>query len=308
MQYRQLGKTGLTVSVVGIGTAQFGGEWGKVFRQDEVDAMLGRARELGVNLIDTAECYGDHLSESHIGAAVEGHREDWVVATKFGHRWCGHLDREPHWSPDEVARQLDASLEALRTDYIDIYQFHSGPDEAFFDDALWDELRRQKEKGKIRHLGLSTGGGERGAGQVQAAPERDIEVVQVHYNRLNRQAEDRVLPLCRKHGLGVLTRVPLASGFLTGKYRPGDEDSFEEGDIRAIFGEENIHSQLEEVQRIERDEVPEGVEMAAWALAWCLQHPAVTSVIPGCKNVSQVEMNARAADLDMVRRDHPQAL
>ncbi len=308
MRYRRLGKTDLTVSVVGIGTAQFGGEWGKAFEQNEVDAMLGRARELGVNLIDTAGCYGDHLSESLVGAAIDGHREDWIIATKFGHRWRAHLDREPHWSPGEVVRQLEHSLKALRTDYVDIYQFHSGPDEAFFNDALWNALRHQKQKGSIRHLGLSVGSGDRGLRQIKTAPEYAIEVVQVLYNRLDRRPEKRVLPLCREHGLGVLDRVPLASGFLTGKYRPGDEDRFEEGDIRAIFGAGNIRSQLEEVERIEQEEVPDGMEMARWALAWCLRNEAVTAVIPGCKNVAQVEANAAAADLDMVTADHPQTV
>lgn len=308
MKYRELGKTGIKVSVVGIGTAQFGGEWGKDFGQHAVDAMLGRAGELGVNLLDTAECYGHHLSESLIGAAIEGRREEWIIATKFGHRWRGHLDREAHWSPREVAGQLEASLRALRTDHLDVYQFHSAPEEALAKDALWDELHRQKRKGRVRHIGVSVGNEESTAGQIEGAVERGAEVVQVLYNRLSRSAEKWVLPVCRKHNLGVLTRVPLASGFLTGKYRPGDEDSFEEGDIRAIFGVVNIRSQLEEVQRIAREEVPCGVDMAQWALAWCLQHPAVTSVIPGCKSVGQVEPNAGAAELEMVSQDHPLAV
>ncbi len=308
MKYRKLGKAGIKVSVVGIGTAQFGGEWGKDFEQREVDAMLGRARELGVNLMDTAECYGNHLSESLIGAAIQGTRAEWVVATKFGHRWVGHLDREGHWSRREVAAQLEASLRALRTDYIDVYQFHSAPEEALRDDALWEELERQKREGKVRHIGVSVGNEEQAGRQVRAAAERGAEVVQVLYNRLSRSAEQWVLPVCRKHHLGVLTRVPLASGFLTGKYRPGDEDRFEEGDIRAIFGTENIRSQLEEVERIEREEVPDGTEMPQWALAWCLQHPAVTSVIPGCKSVGQVESNAGGAELEMVSQGHPLAV
>ena len=118
MKYRRLGKTGLRVSVIGIGTWQFGGEWGKAFTQDEVDGMFDRARELGINLIDTAECYGDHLSESLIGNAIARDRDKWIIATKFGHRFHGYMNRTDERSASDVAGQLEGSLRALRSDYI----------------------------------------------------------------------------------------------------------------------------------------------------------------------------------------------
>jgi aryl-alcohol dehydrogenase-like predicted oxidoreductase len=133
MKYRRLGSTELPVSVVGIGTWQFGGEWGRDYTVAEVRDILDRARELGINLLDTAECYGDHLSERLIGEAIEGRRDEWFIATKFGHRYLGDFERDQLWSADEVLRQLDASLEALRTDHVDLYQFHSGAREAFDD-------------------------------------------------------------------------------------------------------------------------------------------------------------------------------
>src|SRR3954447_13318541 len=120
MKYRRLGRTGIKVSVVGVGTWQFGGEWGKDFTQDEVDRMFDRARDLGVNLIDTAECYGDHLSESLIGNAIARDREKWVVATKFGHRFHGYMNRTDARSAKDAIEQLEGSLRALRTDYIDV--------------------------------------------------------------------------------------------------------------------------------------------------------------------------------------------
>ncbi len=150
MKYRILGKTGLNVSVVGIGTWQYGGEWGKDFEQKEVDAILYKAKELGINFIDTAECYGDHLSESLIGQAIQKEREEWIVATKFGHQFHGNFERSSHWSAEAVVKQLDASLKALQTDYIDLYQFHSGSDEAFDNDDLWTELDKQVKAGKVR--------------------------------------------------------------------------------------------------------------------------------------------------------------
>src|SRR5207248_10735001 len=125
MKYRILGKANLRVSVIGIGTWQLGGEWGKSFTQDEVNAMFDKAKELGINLIDTAECYGDHLSESLIGQAVKKERSKWIIATKFGHKFHSFMNRTDERDMPQVREQLEASLRALQTDYIDLYQYHS---------------------------------------------------------------------------------------------------------------------------------------------------------------------------------------
>lgn len=305
MKYRKLGITDLKVSVIGVGTWQFGGEWGKSYSAQEVEQILGKAKELGINLIDTAECYGDHLSEQLIGKAIKKSREEWVIATKFGHHFHGHKNRTNHWTASKVMAQLDESLRALQTDYIDLYQFHSGPDEAFLQDELWTALDKQKQAGKIRHLGISIKDNDNllqteGASQVQAG------AIQVVYNRLDRKAEQRVFPACSRLQLGVLARVPLASGYLTGKYQSGS--IFPANDVRAGHDQQEREDKLRQVQDIRRSEVPEGVAMASWALAWCLQHPAVTCVIPGCKDVEQVILNAQAAELEMVRKDHPLAI
>ena len=306
MWYRKLGKTDLTVSVVGVGAWQFGGEWGMALSQFDVDRILSKARDLGLNLIDTAECYGDHRSESLIGQTIKRNRRDWIIATKFGHKFHGNFDRTYHWSPDEVIHQLNDSLNALGTDYIDIYQFHSGSDEDFDNADLREALNRQVKAGKIRHLGVSVGENDN-LHQVQKASDFGIGAVQVVYNRLDRVPEHRVFPACQEQNLGVLARVPLASGLLSGKYKPGDEFTAED-DVRSLRDRKEIREKLEKVQEIKETEVPDGVPMATWALAWCLQHPAVTSVIPGCKTTEQVEMNARAADMEMVSQDHPQAV
>lgn len=302
MKYRRLGRTGLKVSVIGLGTWQFGGEWGKTFTQEEVNAILRRAKELGINFIDTAECYGDHLSEALIGQAIRGERDRWVVATKFGHKFHGFRDRTEHWSAAEVRQQLEESLKALQTDYIDLYQFHSGTDEVFDNDELWTMLDKEKQAGKIRFLGISLNK-KNSMHQVEAATRVGADVIQIVYNRLDRRPEEDVFPSCQRQDLGVLARVPLASGYLSGKYRP--DAVFGERDVRRY--DEEREKKLRLVEEIRRTEVPEGVDMAQWALAWCLQHPAVTCVIPGVKNVEQVEANAKAAELDLVRDDHPQA-
>lgn len=306
MKYRKLGRTGIDVSVVGVGTWQFGGEWGLNYTQPEVDAILDKAAEVGINLIDTAECYGDHLSESFIGGYLRNRRrEDWVVATKFGHHFHDLFTRTDAFDPDDVIRQLDGSLRALQTDYVDLYQFHSGPDAHFDNDRLWTILDKQVQAGKIRHLGISIGNNDN-LHQTQRAAEIHADVIQVVYNRLDQTPEERVFPSCREQNLGVLARVPLASGYLSGKYKPGAV--FEANDVRHRHDEEERNKRLRLVEDIQRNEVPEGLSMAQWALAWCLRHPAVTSVIPGCKNPEQVQSNAAVADLEMVDNKHPQAV
>jgi len=155
MRYRQLGKTGIRVSVIGIGTWQLGGEWGKNFEQTEVNVILEKAAELGVNLIDTAECYGDHLSEKLVGQAIKDQREKWIIATKFGHRFKLNFERDNLFEPAQVQEQIEQSLRSLKTDYIDLYQFHSGNDEMFDVPGLWEMLQKQVKAGKVRHLGIS---------------------------------------------------------------------------------------------------------------------------------------------------------
>jgi aryl-alcohol dehydrogenase-like predicted oxidoreductase len=303
MKYRRLGKTGLKVSIVGVGTWQFGGEWGHDYNAAEVAAILDKAKETGINLIDTAECYGDHLSESLIGHYLKGQkREEWVVATKFGHKFAGNFERDLKWSASEVLKQLDDSLKALQTDYVDIYQFHSGADELFDNEELWAALNKQVEAGKIRHLGTSIGSNDN-LHQTDASSKINSQVIQVVYNRLDRKPEERVFPSCERQDLGVLARVPLASGYLSGKYKPGAE--FAENDTRHRHNKDATFRKLQQVEDIARNEVPQGTNMAQWALAWCLKHPAVTAVIPGCKNPQQVESNAAAAEL--VSDNHPQA-
>lgn len=305
MKYRILGKTGLKVSVVGIGTWQLGGEWGKSFEQAEADAIVAKGAELGINLVDTAECYGDHLSERLVGEAIKGDRDKWVLATKFGHKFHRPFERDFVYDPQEVEKQLDASLKALQTDYVDLYQFHSGTDEMFDTEGLWEMLNRQIEKGKVRHLGISVSSKYDGTHQIEDAPKVNAGAIQLVYNRLKRKPEQYLLKRCMELNFGVLARVPLASGFLTGKY--DKSSTFGDNDVRgAWITDEDRIAMLDEAEEV-RSEVPDGVAMAQWALAWCLKHPAVTCVIPGCKSPEQVASNAAAAELDMVSTAHPQA-
>src|SRR5882724_11260407 len=148
MRYRTLGSTGLKVSVIGIGTWQLGGEWARNYSQAEADAIFDKGEEVGINLLDTAECYGDHLSEKFIGDYLARRdRSRWIVATKFGHHYNSFLNRDDDFSLAGIQKQLEASLQALRVDVIDLYQFHSGSDAVFQNQELWDFLAAQKRAG-----------------------------------------------------------------------------------------------------------------------------------------------------------------
>ena len=298
MKYRRLGRTELKVSVIGLGTHQFSGEWAKEFQALEVTSLLSKAQELGINFLDTAECYGDHAVEALLGQAIAGNRTDWIVATKFGHSFPDGSKKIEAWSAAQVQSQLEASLKALETDYIDLYQFHSGCNEAFDNEELWAMLNNQLAGGKIRFLGVSLAAErlyKKDLHQVFAAEQIGAQVIQTVYNRLNQQAEDQLLPFCKQHQLGVLARVPLAKGFLSGSYHPGT--TFPPNDTRSLYSKEFNDEQLRLVEQIKAREVPPGQNMAQWALAWCLRRPEVSSVVVGCKNLQQLELNAGAAEL-----------
>lgn len=306
MKYRTLGKTGLKVSVVGLGTWQFGGQWGKQFEQAEVDRIIAAAGEHGVNFIDTAECYGaNHLSETMIGKAIKGQRSRWVVATKFGHKPGGLEPKEVYYSAAEVEKQLAESLHALQTDYIDVYQFHSGDNACFDDEELWQMLHRQVARGKIRHLGISIGDNTN-MHQTRGAQSTHCATLQLIYNRLNQRADTEVLAEAQRQNLGVIVRTPLASGFLSGKYQAGSR--WPEGDVRHPRNPDVIDRELTEALNIAADECPQEVPMAAWAIAWALRHPAISCAIPGCKSVEQLEINCLAAEQQaLVSSSHPMA-
>jgi aryl-alcohol dehydrogenase-like predicted oxidoreductase len=296
MRYRILGPTNHRVSVIGLGTWQFGGEWGVNFSQYQVDAILDSAAENGINLIDTAECYGpDRISERLIGDYLSRRdRSYWTVATKFGHRFNSFLNRTDDFSVDGVQKQMEGSLRALRVDVIDLYQFHSGSDELFQNDQLWATLAEHKRAGKVQHLGVSIlqKGSEL---QAREAARFGAETLQVFYNRLDRRPEEIYFPHAKRDNLGIIGRVPLASGLLTGKYKAGAV--FAPNDVRATFNPEKLKRDLAEVERLQKEEVPSGMTMANWAMAWCLKEPLVTTVICGCKNPDQVKANASAAGL-----------
>ncbi len=292
MRYRPLGRTGIQVSVVGMGCWGIGGQWGPV-ADDEAIRTVYRALDLGVNLFDTADTYGEPpgRSEELLGRALRGRRAQVVIASKVGN-WARRQGHPlPYSHPLHVILCCEASLKRLQTDYLDIYQCHIGTleDPTIFIEAF----ETLKQQGKIRAYGIST---DRPDVLRRFAAAGDCGVCQLNYSLLNLRAEQELLPLCGQLGIGTLIRGPLAQGILAGKFTPEtrftDEvrERWNEGEARA-----NFLRRLEAVERMRP--VAGSRPLATVALAFVLAQPHVSAVIPGAKNPAQMETNAAAADL-----------
>lgn len=286
-----LGKTGLEVSVIGMGCWAIGGDaWGPVDDRDSKAAME-RALELGVNFFDTADVYGRGHSEELLGQAIGSRRDDVVISTKVG-LWDSHVDVKPNLyrDPKLIHNCCNESLRRLRTDHIDVYLCHLWWDEntEVFLEAF-EDLKRQ---GKVRAYGVSTD-------DVNHLRHfnRDgrCEVLQLDYSIFNRKPENDVLPYCAESNIGTIVRGPLRMGLLTGKF--SEDTTFPDGDVRRDWPwEEWWPEGLDRTERLKRL-AGENRNLAQVALRFVLEHPAVHTAIPGAKTPRQMESNAAAAEV-----------
>jgi aryl-alcohol dehydrogenase-like predicted oxidoreductase len=300
MQYRMLGRTGLRVSEVGFGAWAIGGPaklgeveigWGEVD-----DAMSLRAVEAaydaGVTFFDTADVYGAGRSEVLIGKALKPKRDRVVIATKVGNRTTAGGEWVKDFSRQWITGAIEASLTRLGMDYVDLYQLHSGTDTAQYRDETFEALDALKAAGKIRYCGISVGPCAHGAWVVRNTPADTIQVV---YNMLEREPEAELLPLAQARGVGIIARVPLASGFLTGKFTP--DTQFAPNDHRSrTYPPEKTRQIVGQVAKLDFLTEGKSKALAQAALQYCLAHPAVSAVIPGAKTPEQARANAAASD------------
>jgi aryl-alcohol dehydrogenase-like predicted oxidoreductase len=297
MIYRRLGRTGLMVSEIGFGGLAIGGvRWGDV-RDEESLAALQRAFDLGVNFFDTADIYGRGHSEELIAQALGEVRSEVLIATKGGlTAHSSALFSRPDYSSGYLRSAIDRSLERLRTDYIDLYQLHNPPQKLAKEDEPWDELAALQREGKIRYFGVSVRTPNDALAYLRAdaeAPGRCGDTLQVAYNLLDQEAAHKgVFVQAHRQDMGVIARVPLASGLLTGKYSA--DHYFPPEDFRADWPRERL---AETVQRVDdlRFLVREDRSMAQTAIAFVLSQEAVSTVITGAKTAAQVEENAAAS-------------
>jgi aryl-alcohol dehydrogenase-like predicted oxidoreductase len=296
VEYRNLGKSGLQVSVVGLGCNNFG------MRIDEAQtkAVVDKALDLGINFFDTADVYGGRgKSEEFLGKALVGRRRDVIIATKFrspmgeGPLWAGGSRRY-------IFDAVDDSLRRLGTDYIDLYQMHF-PDRVTPIEETMRALDDVVRSGKVRYVGCSNyDGWQVVEAQWVARTEHGTPFIsaQNQYNLLDRRIERELVPVCERYGLGVLPFFPLASGFLTGKYRPGQPPP--EGTRLALQGERAKQALSDAnfgvLAKLEAFVEPRGKSMVDLAIGWLASQPVVPSVIAGATRPEQLEQNVRAGE------------
>ena len=302
MKYRTLGQTGLRVSEIGLGAFPISGmqersdgeSFGWTGTEDaESIALIHRCEELGVNLIATAEGYGDGHSEVLTGRALEGRRSRWVVATKVQPN-LGIAEDEMNIGAlrDRLHQACHDSLERMKTDYIDLYQLHAIPYDWAMETVM-EVLEKLKQDGKIRWYGISTN--DRAAiGKLRELG--PIHILQVGYNLLERSAEE-LLHWARSDDIGTLIRVPLAKGMLTGKYVGEDAKEMPENDVRfERFSRQESRDALQKLLGLSFLQIP-GRSMVQAALRFVLDHPGVGCVISGAKDRRQVDENVLASAL-----------
>jgi aryl-alcohol dehydrogenase-like predicted oxidoreductase len=296
LKYRRLGNSGLKVSEIGLGANNFG----RRVDPDGTAAVIDRALEVGINLIDTANTYGgDRRSEEYIGLALKGRREDALIATKAAMS-MGDGPNDKGASRLHLMSELEKSLRCLRTDYVDLYQVHF-PDEDTPIEETMQALDDMVRQGKVRYVGCSNFMAWQVCEAIWTSRTYGLAPfvsVQPHYSIMERTIEAELVPFCREYDVGILPYFPLASGFLTGKYRRGqgapEGTRLAEGD-RGMFSDKNFDL-LESLEAFASDR---GRSVLELAFAWLLANPNVSSVIAGATRTDQVESNANASDWAM---------
>ncbi len=290
----------MRVSEISLGTWAFGGDWGSV-GGDEAYATLNRAVDLGVNFLDTADVYGDGRSEKLISRLLKERDEELFVATKAGRRLDPHTAEGYNY--DNLSTFVERSLMNLGVEALDLLQLHYPPTETYHQDETFEALDRLQEAGKIKNYGVSV---EKVEEARTALEYPGVKTIQVIFNIFRQKPAEEFFPLAEEHDIGIIVRVPLASGLLSGKmsadrqFPEDDHRNFncegEAFDRSETFAGVDFQTGLEAAEELKRY-VPEGHTLAQLALRWILMHPAVSCAIPGAKRPEQLEDNVAAANL-----------
>jgi aryl-alcohol dehydrogenase-like predicted oxidoreductase len=300
MNYRPFGRTGWQVSEVGFGAWAIGAEWGSVSEQDAISA-LHASLDNGVNFIDTADVYGDGRSERLISKVLKERSERVYVASKAGRRLNPHVPEG--FTRENLTKFIERSLRNLDLESLDLVQLHCPPYQIYYMPEVFGILDDLVKEGKIKFYGVSV---EKVEEAIKALEYPNIQSVQIIFNIFRQRPAELFFDLAKKHQMGILARVPLASGLLTGKmaqsttFTSDDHRNFnrsgEAFDIGETFSGVDYDTGLEAVDEL-RPLVPEGITMAQFALRWILMFDAVSLAIPGAKNVQQATDNAQAANI-----------
>jgi aryl-alcohol dehydrogenase-like predicted oxidoreductase len=300
MEYREFGRTGWHVSTISFGAWAIGGTWGPVDDKESL-AALHRALDLGVNFFDTADVYGDGLSERLLARLRRERRERFYIATKVGRRLDPHT--ASGYTRPNLTAFVERSLKNLEIDTLDLLQLHCPPTEVYYMPEIFNALDDLTKLGKLRYYGVSV---EKVEEALKAIEYPAVQSVQIIFNLFRQRPADLFFNEAQRRRVGILARVPLASGLLTGKFTrtstfaPDDHRAFnrhgESFDRGETFAGLEYELGLKAVDAL-RPFVPHGLTMAQLALRWILMFPAVTCAIPGAKRPQQVEENVKAADL-----------
>ncbi|MBN1698019.1 MAG: aldo/keto reductase [Spirochaetales bacterium] len=300
MKYRTLGKTGFTVSEISLGTWQVGGRWGEPFNDGNAEEILHAAVDAGVNFIDTADVYSDGLSEAAVGKVIKQRKERVYVATKCGRKIYPHTNEG--YTPDVLQSYVEDSLRNMKLDCIDLIQLHCPPTEVYYRPEIFERFDKLKSEGKIRNLGVSV---EKVEEALKAIEYPNVTTVQIIFNMFRQRPAELFFSQAKKKNVGIIVRVPLASGLLSGKFT--GKTTFAEGDHRNFnrngeafdkgetFSGVDYEKGLEAVKKLECI-FPPGTALVENALRWVLMFEEVNCVIPGASKKEQVVSNVKASD------------
>ncbi len=301
MNYRKLGKTNFNISEISLGTWQVGGKWGAEFDNKSADHILNTAIDRGINFIDTADVYEAGLSEIAVGRVVKSRKERIYVASKCGRQINPHVNEG--YQPAVLQKYVEDTLKRTGLETLDLIQLHCPPNEVYYRPEIFELFDRLKEQGKILNLGVSVEKVEQG---LKAIEYSNVTTVQIIFNIFRQRPAELFFKEAAKRNVGVIVRVPLASGLLTGKYNKAT--TFEAGDHRHFnrngeafdkgetFSGIDYETGLQAVAEL-KALFPNMDNLAPVALKWILRHPAVSCIIPGASKVEQVHSNLSTFDL-----------
>lgn len=312
MKYRTLGKTGFEVSEISLGTWQVGGTWGSGFDHDLASKLLHQAHEHGVNFIDTADVYEGGESEIAVGKFVNSVSDRIYVATKCGRQLNPHTNET--YTPEALRGYVEDSLIRMNLETLDLIQLHCPPTEVYYRPEIFAEFEKLKQEGKIQNLGVSV---EKVEEALKAIEFENVTTVQIIYNIFRQRPDDLFYQKAKEKNVGIIVRVPLASGLLTGKYtsktvfdagdhRHGNRDGewFDKGET---FAGVPYSIGLDAVDKI-KALFPDQPNLAQLALKWILMNDKVSVVIPGASKSYQVDSNMEAMQLDVIPQDKLDAI
>lgn len=299
MEYRELGRTGYKITTIGFGAWAIGGSWGSV-DDDESIKSLHRALDLGVNFFDTADVYGDGRSEKLLARLKKERKESFYVATKAGRRLNPHVAEG--YNRQNLTAFVERSLKNLETETLDLVQLHCPPTSVYYMPEVFGVMDDLQQQGKIRHYGVSV---EKVEEALKAIEYPNVQSVQIIFNIFRQRPAELFFKEAKRRKVGIIARVPLSSGMLTGKmtrdthFSADDHRQFnrhgESFDRGETFSGVDFETGLQAVEEL-RALVPEGMSMAQFALRWILMFNEVTTTIPGARRPSQVEDNVAAGD------------